>query len=234
MAGYLGSSNRRNPADAFRAAVAAEVGQMNTTVDGVIVSYDRLNQLASVQPRAQQTIAGKVVEAPVLQQIKVAMPGGGGFGNHFDLKPGDPVVLHVRQRDTDTSQTEGGNSEVTGRRSYDLSDAIAYPGGGEDSKTMTGMPAGGAHWGKTDGKIGFQARADGSSAIVGGPNGSDKLTVSADGKIDLKGENGDSLLQIVKDLATVFRNHTNTGAALDTPFVVAADAIIARIDAIKG
>lgn len=234
MAGYLGSSNRKNEADAFRAAVQAEVGDINTTIDGEIVSYNRATQRATVKLKLEQSIGGQTIQAPALEDIKVAMPGGGGFGLHYDMKAGDPVVVHVRQSNTDTSQTEGGNAQGGPTRSFNLSDAIAYPGGGEDSKVMTNMPAGGAHYGSSDGKSGLQARAGGSSAIIGGPNGSDKLTVSAAGKIDLKGENGDSLFQIIRDLATTFRNHTNTGSPLDSPFVTAADAIIARLDAIHG
>lgn len=234
MAGNQGTSTRRNPAEALFAAIESERREINTTLDGTIVSYDRATQRAVVQPKLERKYGDKTLKAPQLQEIKVAMPGGGGYGVHYDLQAGDPVVLHVRQRSVDTSQTDGSDADGAPGRMHDLSDAIAYPGGGDDAKTMDNMPAGGAHFGKKDGKQGLQTRGDGSSALVGGPSGSDKLTVSANGKIDLKGENGDSLLQIIRDLATTFRNHTNTGAAVDSPYVAAADAIIARLDAIHG
>ncbi|HEV7258925.1 MAG TPA: Gp138 family membrane-puncturing spike protein [Bosea sp. (in: a-proteobacteria)] len=234
MAGHQGTSTRRSPVEGLFAATESERREINTTLDGEIVSYDRATQRATVRPKLERRFGDKVLKAPDLQEIKVAMPGGGGFGAHYDLKAGDPVTLHVRQRSVDKSQTDGGDADGAPGRMHDLSDAIAYPGGGEDSNVMENMPAAGAHFGSKDGKSGLQARAGGSSAIVGGPNGTDKLTVSAAGKIDLKGENGDSLFQIIRDLATVFRNHTNSGAPLDSPFVVAADAIIARLDAIHG
>ncbi|MCO5092065.1 Gp138 family membrane-puncturing spike protein [Bosea sp. (in: a-proteobacteria)] len=234
MAGHQGTSTRKNPVEGLFAATEAERREINTTLDGTIVSYDRATQRATIQPKLERKFGDKTLKAPPLQEIKVVQQNGGGFGVHVDLKPGDPVTVHFRQRSVDKSQTDGTDTNGSPGRMHDLSDAIAYPGGGEDSKIMTNMPAGGAHYGSSDGKSGLQARAGGSSAIVGGPNGSDKLTVSAAGKVDLKGENGDSLFQIIRDLAQVFRNHTNTGAPLDSPFVAAADAIIARLDAIHG
>lgn len=233
MAGYLGSSNRKNGSDAFRAAIQAEVGEINTTLDGEIQSYDRTTQRATIKLKLEQTVGGQIIQAPALQDIKVAMPGGGGFGVHYDMKAGDPVVVHVRQSNTDMSQTDGGNAQGGATRSFNLSDAIAYPGGGEDSKVMTNMPAGGAHFGASDGKKGMQTRADGTTALVGG-NGTDAVTVGPTGLIDMKGPNGDSLFQIIRDLTTTFRNHTNAGDPLDSPYVAAADAIIARLDAIHG
>ncbi|KRE07466.1 hypothetical protein ASE63_22465 [Bosea sp. Root381] len=233
MAGYVGSSNRRNESDAFRAAVQAEVGEINTTLDGEIVSYDRATQRATIKIKLEQSIGGQTIQAPALEDIRVAMPSGGGFGAHYDLKSGDPVIVHVRQSNTDTSQTEGGNAQGGATRSFNLSDAIAYPGGGEDSDVMENMPAGGAHFGSKDGKSGLQARAGGSSAIVGGPSGSDKLTVSADGKIDLKSESGDSLLDIVRGALVLIKDHVNSGAPTDAGTQAAATALIAKIDGMK-
>lgn len=234
MAGHQGTSTRRNPVEGLFAATEAERREINTTLDGTIVSYDRTTQRATIRPKLERKFGDKTLQAPNLQEIKVVQQNGGGFGVHVDLQPGDPVTVHIRQRSVDKSQTDGSDADGSPGRMHDLSDAIAYPGGGEDSKVMTNMPAGGAHFGKSDGKSGLQARGDGSSAIVGGPNGADKLTVSPTGKLDLKGENGDSLFQIIRDLATTFRDHTNAGGALDSPYVAAADAIIARLDAIHG
>lgn len=234
MAGHQGTSTRRNPAEALFAATEAERREINTTLDGSIVAYDRATQRAKIQPKLERRFGDKTLKAPVLEEIKIVQQNGGGFGVHVDLQPGDPVTVHFRQRSVDQSQTDGSDANGAPGRMHDLSDAIAYPGGGEDAKVMTNMPAGGAHFGSKDGMSGLQTRAGGSSAIVGGPSGSDKLTVSAAGKIDLKGENGDSLFQIIRDLAEVFRNHTNAGDPLDSPYIVAADAIIARLDAIHG
>lgn len=233
MAGYQGTSTRRNGHEALSAVIEAERREINTVLDGIIVTYDRDTQLATVQPKLTRKFGDKELTAPALEKIKVVQAKGGGHGVHVDLAPGDPVSLHFRQRSTDASQTDGTDANGAPGRMNDLSDAVAFPGGGDDAKTQTNMPAGGAHFGKNDGKAGLQTRADGSAAIVGGPNGTEKITVNPAGKIDIKGEDGDSLLQIIKDLATTFRDHTNATGAMDSPFVTAANAIIARINTMK-
>lgn len=234
MAGYQGNATRKDFMEFIAGSVEAGIREVNTTFDATIVSYDRTTQLATIQPKLKRKFGDKELTAPPLEKVRISMPAGGGFGVHYDMQPGDPVVGHARMRNTDTSQGDGSDANAAPGRMHDLSDSIAFPGGGADTVKMDNMPAGGAHFGSKDGKSGLQTRVGGSSAIVGGPSGSDKLTVSAAGKIDLKGENGDSLFQIIRDLAEVFRNHTNAGDPLDSPYVAAADAIIARLDAIHG
>lgn len=234
MAGYQGTSTRNHPHEGLASATEAERREINTTLDGEVVSYNRATQRATIQPKLERKFGDKTLKAPALQEIKVAMPGGGGFGVHYDLQTGDPVVLHVRQRSTDGSQTEGGDADGAPGRMHDLSDAIAYPGGGPDANTMTNMPAGGAHFGSKDGKKGMQTRADGSTAIVGGPNGTDALQVKPTGQVDLKGPNGDSVLDVVRAALVLIRDHLNGGAATDSASQVAANQLIAKIDGIKG
>lgn len=234
MAGHQGTSTRRNPVEGLFAATEAERREIVTTFDAEVVSYDRATQMATIRPKLKRKFGDKELAAPQLQQIKIVQPKGSTHGVHLDLAAGAPLVAHARMRSADVSQTDGSDADTAPGRMHDLSDVIAFPGGGPDASVQSNMPAGGAHFGSNDGKSGLQARGDGSSAIVGGPNGTDKLTVSAAGKIDLKGENGDSLFAIIRDLATTFRNHTNAGGALDSPYVAAADAIIARLDAIHG
>lgn len=233
MAGYQGSSTRRSPVEALAAAIEAERREINTVIDGVIVSFDRTTQRATIKPKLQRKFGEKVLDAPDLKEIKVAMPGGGGFGVHYDLKPGDPVTLMIRQRSVDKSQTEGGNTDNAPGRMHDLSDAVAYPGGGQDSKVMTNMPEGGAHIGTTDGKKGLQLRADGSQAIVGGPDGADKLIVAPDGRVDLKA-GGETLFEILGDFVTIFKNHQNGGAPMRPSDIIAAETLLLRISHIRG
>jgi hypothetical protein len=233
MAGYQGSSTRKDPAELLAAVTESERREIVTTFDATIGGYDRASQMATVNPKLKRKFGDKDLAAPPLEKIKIVMPGGGGFGLHFDLAAGDPVVAHARMRNTDTSQTDGSDANAAPGRMHDLSDAIAFPGGGDDAKTMANMPAGGAHFGKNDGKSGMQARADGSTAIVGGPSGGDKFTVSADGKIDMKSESGDSLLDIVRAALVLIKDHLNDGAPVDAGSQAAATVLIAKIDGMK-
>lgn len=234
MGGYQGTSTRRNAFEGLAGFSDAERSEINTILDGEIVSYDRATQRATIKPRLTRKFGDKQLAAPNIEQIKVAMPGGGGYGAHYDLAAGDPVVLHFRQRSTDESQTSGGDANGAPGRMNDLSDAIAYPGGGPDSNVMTNMPAGGAHFGSKDGKKGLQTRSDGSSAIVGGPNGTDALQVKPTGQVDLKGPNGDSVLDVVRAALVLIRDHLNGGVPTDAATQTQANILIAKIDGIKG
>lgn len=233
MAGYQGTSTRRSGHEALAAVTEAERREMVTTYDAVIVSYDRATQTATIQPKLSRQFGDKTLTPPPIEKVRISMPAGGGFGAHYDMKPGDPVVAHARMRNTDTSQGDGSNADGAPGRMHDFSDSIAFPGGGADTVKMENMPAGGAHYGSTDGKKGMQTRADGSTAIVGGPSGGDKFTVSPAGKIDMKSESGDSLLDIVRGALVLIKDHLNSGAPTDAGTQAAATALIAKIDGMK-
>ncbi len=233
MAGFQGTSTRRSGHEALAAVIEAERREIVTTFDATIVSYDRATQMATIQPKLKRKFGDKELTAPPLEKIKIVQPKSAGGGVHVDLSPGDPVIAHARMRNTDTSQTEGGDANAAPGRMHDMSDSVAYPGGGPDSSVQTNMPAGGVHFGGNDGKSGVQRRADGSTAIVGGPSGGDKFTVTAAGKIDMKSESGDSLLDIVRAALVLIKDHLNGGAAPDAGTQAAAVALIAKIDGMK-
>ncbi len=234
MAGYQGSSTRKDPAELLAAVTESERREIVTTYDATIVSYDRATQMATIQPKLKRKFGDKTLTPPPIEKVRISMPAGGGFGAHYDMKPGDPVVAHARMRNTDTSQGDGSDADGSPGRMHDFSDSIAFPGGGADTVKMENMPAGGAHYGATDGKKGMQVRADGSTAIVGGPSGTDALQVKPTGQIDLKGPNGDSVLDVLRDALILIRDHLNGGAPTDAGSQAAANVLIAKLAAIKG
>ena len=233
MAGFQGTSTRRDGHEALAAAIDAERREIITTFDATIVSYDRATQMATIQPKLKRKFGDTALAAPPLEKIKIVQPKSKGGGVHVDLQPGDPVVAQARMRNADTSQTDGSDADAAPGRMHDLSDAVAYPGGGPDASVQANRPAGGGHVGGNDGKSGSQRRAEGSTAIVGGPSGSDKFTVSAAGKIDMKSESGDSLLDIVRAALVLIKDHLNAGAPTDSGTQAAATALIAKIDGMK-
>lgn len=233
MAGFQGTSTRRDPHEGLAAAIEAERRETNTVMDATVVSYDRATQRASIQPKMERKFGDTTLKAPVLAEIKIAMPGGGGYVSHYDLKPGDPVTVHYRQRSVDKSQTEGGDANGAPGRMHDLSDAIAYPGGGEDAKVATNMPAGGAHYGKSDGKKGMQIRADGTTTLRGG-DGKDAVTVKPTGQVDIRGPNGDSVLDILREALVLIRDHLNGSADTDNATKAQANVLIGKLTGIQG
>lgn len=204
MAGFQGTATRKDGHEALASMVEAEVRELFGTLTGSVVSYDKSKQLASLLPNLKQTFGDKELTAPQLDQIRIAQPRGGGYTVHFPLKPKDPVTILFLPRSHDTQQTEGGAADNAPGRMNNLSDAIALPGGGDDTKALPNLPANRMHTGSEDGKKGFQAGDDGTVDVVGGPDGEKKFKVAANGKIDVVA-NKESLLKAVKEMAEVLQ-----------------------------
>jgi len=180
--------------------IESEVREVLTTITGSVVSYEAGKQLASLAPNLKQKFGDKELTAPKMEQIRIAQPRGGGYTMHFPLKAGNPVVIMHLPRSHDTQQTEGGAADNHPGRMHNLSDAIALPGGGDDTKALKDLPANRMHAGSEDGKKGYQAGDDGTVDMVGGPDGEKKFKVAANGKIDIIA-NKESLVKAVKEIA---------------------------------
>lgn len=206
MAGYQGSSTRRDPEEALAAFVESERRDINTMIPGKVVSYDRKRQKATIQPMLSQKIGEETVRAPELVEVPVSFPRAGGFVLHKPLKKDDEVILHFAQRSLDASGEDGSDADGAPGRMHDLSDAVALPASFSKPKEMANMPEKGIYFGRDDGKAG--------------------LTIDDNGKVDFKQE-GDSLKAFLKDFLTAFRDHLQP-AAHDK--VAVASQLLTRLD----
>lgn len=120
--------------DLLKQGVRGAVAQVHTSMPGVVVSYNRDTQLASVQPAIKAAYAHPDTgertpyALPVIANVPVAFPQGGGFSMAWDLVAGDEVLLCFCERSTDEWKTHGGaGHETQDARRHDLQDAIALP-----------------------------------------------------------------------------------------------------------
>ena len=233
MAGYQGSSTRRVETEAFDALIDARLRDMRFVMKAEVSSYSAGGQTASIQPKVSTTIGGKEFVAPVLGDIPVQMYRGGGYGFHLPLKPGNALTAFALDRPQTSFRENGGNSNAGQGRINDISNLIAFPGGYPDSAPMQGVSDDGMFVGSDDGKRGMRSSDDGSVGLKGGPSGSDKFVVNAAGKIDMKSESGDSLLDIIRSALVLIKDHLNAGAPTDSATQIAATALIAKIDGMK-
>jgi hypothetical protein len=233
MAGYQGTSTRRDDIEAFASGSESDRRDLVTSVKGVIVTYDAASQTATVKPAYRQKIGGKMMDAPDLIKVPVQHPRGGGYAIHMPVKPGNAVTLTAMMRPLDGWQADGSAHDGAPGLMHDWSNMVAVPGGEPDTKPLPAAVTGGYWGGSEDGKKGVSVEDGGKVALRGGPGGTDKLVITPTGKVDLKGENGDGLMAIIRDLATIYRDHVNATQPMDAPDILAANAIIARIDAIK-
>ncbi|TNC14927.1 hypothetical protein FF100_04955 [Methylobacterium terricola] len=209
MAGYQGTSTRRDTQEYLAAIPETERADINTTAVGIVQSYDAKTQTAVVQPKLTMQIDGETIRAPELQSVPVAHPRAGGLIMHKPLKKGDEVNLHFAQRSLDDAVQDGSDQSANRGRMHSLSDALAVPAAHSKAKQLANLPADRAHLGSEDGKSGLQMKEDGSFDLV---------------------RNGDTVFRILEDLTKAFRDHLQPGAH---DKIADANAILTRIGKMK-
>lgn len=104
---------------------------VNTCLPGVVVRYDAPSRRASVQPAvALLTTDGQLIDRPVVADVPVLFPSGGGFALSFPLAPGDPVLLVYSQRGIGGWKRGYRKAAPDPESFFSERDAIAIPGFG--------------------------------------------------------------------------------------------------------
>ncbi len=122
-------------ADLLLAAVRSQLARVHTSLPGVVVSYDEATQTATVRPsvRFKFKDADGVIQAydpPAIANVPVAFPRSGAFSITWPIAAGDTVTLWFSERSLDEWKSVAGSThEARDVRRFDLSDAVAYPGG---------------------------------------------------------------------------------------------------------
>ena len=149
------------PVEALRAALDGRQAEMWTALPGIVQSFDPAAMTVSVQPAVAGRIsdeAGKAasVDLPILPDVPVVFPGGGGFALTFPVAAGDECLVVFASRCIDAWWQSGGVGEPMEPRMHDLSDGFALVGVRSQPHRLS--PA--VHTGNT------QLRADDGSAYV--------------------------------------------------------------------
>jgi hypothetical protein len=95
-----------------------------------VVTFDAAFQTVSVQPALKTLAQGETIASllPIIEDVPVVFPGGGGFFVTFDILPGSYVLLVFAERSIESWADLGGIGDPQSTRKCDLSDAIAIPG----------------------------------------------------------------------------------------------------------
>jgi hypothetical protein len=96
----------------------------------LVTGFDATFQTVAVQPAlmtlAQDSPAPEL--HPIIEDVPVVYPGGGGFFLTYDILPGSYVLLVFAERSIENWADLGGIADPQSTRKCDLSDAIAIPG----------------------------------------------------------------------------------------------------------
>lgn len=110
-------------------AIESRVTEIHTGMPAIIETFDPSTCMASVVPQLQRKYSnGEIVDLPIIQNVPVQFPRGGGAVIEFDLQKGDPVWLLFSERSLDIWLSKGGKVDPKDPRKHALSDAVALPG----------------------------------------------------------------------------------------------------------
>lgn len=120
-------------AEAVEGRIERRLRAVRVALPGIVQSYDRERQRASVQPAIDDMIeleSGALVpeSLPIVNEVPVMFPGTGAFSLTWDLEPGDEVLLVCSSSSLEKWLSKGGkvNPEIDQRHSLD--DAVAITG----------------------------------------------------------------------------------------------------------
>lgn len=190
-------------ADVVSGAVDATLGKIHTSMPGKVVSYDSLAQTANVQPMCKRQLftadGEKFYESlPLLANVPVCFPRGGGYVVTVPIQAGDTVVLVFSEAGLAEFLETGSESEPWDTRRHHISNAIAIPSISADTAPL----ASGDNSARTAG-------------IVIGKDGSNEQIRFASGEIKLGANATDfvALASLVKarldTIQSTFDTHTH-------------------------
>ncbi|WP_089177156.1 Gp138 family membrane-puncturing spike protein [Bosea sp. AS-1] len=133
-----------DPEEMLRSAIEQQFANFWTSAPGRVVSYDATKQRASVQLTVkgfikQEDGSQKAVDIPVLQDVPVQFPSGGGQTMTFPVKEGDEVLMHFTSRSPASWQQSGGDQVPTDSRMNNLSNGFAALGFKSDPKALSNV-----------------------------------------------------------------------------------------------
>lgn len=129
------STNERAPdlLTTIRDAINAALAGLWVSLPCIVESYDQDKVTVTVQPTIQLPIGQpdgsvKLMDLPLLQDVPVMFPRGGGCTMTFPVKAGDECLVVFASRCIDAWWQSGGIQPPMENRKHDLSDGFAFFG----------------------------------------------------------------------------------------------------------
>ncbi|MBQ8091396.1 MAG: hypothetical protein IJ233_11700 [Pyramidobacter sp.] len=167
---------RQNDAAAeAQAMLEAWQFELHTALPGIVESFDAQRMTVSVQPAirgAVKRLDGSVYSTslPLLVDVPVCFPGGGGYSFTFPVKKGDDCLVIFGERCIDAWWQSGGVQEPVEFRMHDLSDGFAIVGVRSQPRVVTGgVATDGAELRRDDGTA--KVRLTGTAVQIVAPGG---------------------------------------------------------------
>lgn len=169
-------------AETFKSEGKVLAQNLRVAMPGIIQSFDAAEVTAVVQPAIRCVETDNdgnrtTRDYPLLTDVPVVFPRGGGCTLTFPVKAGDECLVIFADRCIDFWWQSGSVQEPVDDRMHDLSDAFAIVGPQSQAKKISSISASGAQLRTDDGKAFIEVAAGGNiTAQTAGT-----LTAKADG-----------------------------------------------------
>ncbi len=122
-----------DPVEALRAALDGRQAEIWTALPGIVQNFDPKTMTVTVQPSIKGAFDDergrtRSVNLPLLQDVPVCFPCGGGFTLTHPVREGDEALVVFASRCIDGWWQNGGVGERPDERMHDLSDGFAIVG----------------------------------------------------------------------------------------------------------
>ena len=120
----------------IKQGIESRVKDLHTSMPGIVQSFDAALQLATVQPAIRRIFVTREgdkeilvpTDLPILINVPVVFPRGGGFSLTFPVAEGDECLLVFCERSIDNWHQTGKVKTPGAKRFHSLSDATAFVG----------------------------------------------------------------------------------------------------------
>lgn len=145
-----------DPEETVRSALDARLAGLWTALPGIVQSFDAATQTVSVQPAIQAARiltdgTRETVTLPLLVDVPVVFPGGGGLVLTMPVAAGDEALVVFSARCIDAWWQSGGVQPAMEARLHDLSDGFALIGPRAKANALSGVSTTAAQWRTVDG-----------------------------------------------------------------------------------
>jgi hypothetical protein len=175
--------SERSPAlsEVISGAIEAQLLELHVSIPGKVERYDSSKQLVDVKPLIKGSYfdeedARQVESLPVIPNVPVLFPGGGGYRVTFPVAVGDFCLLIFSDSSLDRWLSGSGQEVDPGfDHAHALTDAVALVGIRPFGAAWTKAPTDEATLGKDDG---VQIHLEAGTITIGDKSGSDYVALA--------------------------------------------------------
>ncbi|MDE2403042.1 MAG: hypothetical protein KGL90_15405 [Burkholderiales bacterium] len=133
-----------DPEEALRMAMGGHQAQMWTALPGLVVSFDASSMTAVIQPaiggvQTDQSGERQATTLPLLADVPVVFPRGGGCTLTFPVTAGDECLVVFSSRPIDSWWQSGGVQRPADARMHSLADGFALVGPMSKAKAISAV-----------------------------------------------------------------------------------------------